>query len=243
MDIDFILQEYDDFVGMRDYERGGEFLELAAEAAGQEGDAHAELIVLNELIGHYRKNDDKEKCLVAIDKTLKAIEEYGSGCELCVGTAYINIGTGYTRFGNPKLALQFFEKAEEIYSVLLNPRDPKWGGLLNNAAAAYEAAGDYAEAKERFERAFRLMSALDKNEDAAVSLVNLAELAELTGSSDMIKSYLDRAYYLLDIVRERGGYYAFLCEKCAPAFLHFGDEKRGEKLLQRAAAIYEENSK
>ena len=37
MDIDFILQEYDDFVGMRDYERGGEFLELAAEAAGQEG--------------------------------------------------------------------------------------------------------------------------------------------------------------------------------------------------------------
>ena len=66
MDIDLVISEYDDFVARREYAAGGEFLKLAAEAARLEGDLSSELAISNELIGHCRKNDDREGCFEAI---------------------------------------------------------------------------------------------------------------------------------------------------------------------------------
>ena len=53
---------------------------------------------------------------------------------------------------------------------------------------------------------------------------------------------LDEAYGLLnaeDIPRD--GYYAFVCEKCAPAFSYYGYFLAAEELKQRAEEIYERN--
>ena len=239
MDIDLVISEYDDFVARREYAAGGEFLKLAAEAARLEGDLSSELAISNELIGHCRKNDDREGCFEAIKRTVELISLTDTGSEPSAGTAYINIGTGYTHFGEPKRALEYFAKAEKIYSETLGARDARWGALYNNAATALQDAGEYAEAGKRYREAAKLMSALDKSEDEAVTYVNMAHLAEVSGeSAERISEYLDRAYYLLDTVSERGSYYAFVCSKCAPSFGHFGDVKRAAELNGRAERIY-----
>lgn len=239
MDTGLVISEYDDFVARRDYAGGGEFLKLASEAARLEGDLSSELVISNELIGHCRKNDDREGCFEAIDRTIELIALTDSGNEPSAGTAYINIGTGYTHFGEPELALEYFAKAEKIYSETLGARDARWGALYNNAATALQDAGKYEEAGKRYREAAKLMSALDKSEDEAVTYVNMAHLAEVSGgSAERISEYLDRAYYLLDTVSERGSYYAFVCSKCAPSFGHFGDVKRAAELNERAERIY-----
>ena len=239
MDIDLVISEYDDFGARRDYAEGGEFLKLAAEAARLEGDLSSELAISNELIGHCRKNDDREGCFEAIKRTVELIALTDTGSEPSAGTAYINIGTGYTRFGEPKRALEYFAKAEKIYSLTLGARDERWGALYNNAATALQDAGEYAEAEKRYREAAKLMSALDKSDDEAVTYVNMAHLIEASGGdTGRITECLNRAYYLLGTVRDGGAYHAFVCSKCAPSFGHFGDVKRAAELNERAERIY-----
>ena len=240
MDIDLVISEYDDFVARREYAEGGEFLKLAAEAARLEGDISSELAISNELIGHCRKNDDREGCFEAIDRTIELIALTDTGNEPSAGTAYINIGTGYTRFGEPKLALTYFTKAEKIYLETLGARDARWGALYNNSATALQDAGEYGEAEKQYLKAAKLMSALDKSDDEAVTYVNMAHLIEASGGdTERITECLNRAYYLLGTVREKGAYHAFVCSKCAPSFKHFGDERRAEELNERAEKIYD----
>ena len=56
MDTQLVIEEYDSFIALKRFREGGEFLELAAEAARNENDLAGELVITNELIGHYRKN-------------------------------------------------------------------------------------------------------------------------------------------------------------------------------------------
>ena len=53
---------------------------------------------------------------------------------------------------------------------------------------------------------------------------------------------LDKAYDLLntpDVTHD--GYYAFVCEKCAPTFAYYGYFMDAEELTKRAEAIYAGN--
>ena len=51
---------------------------------------------------------------------------------------------------------------------------------------------------------------------------------------------LDQAYDLLhDDSAPRDGYYAFVCEKCAPSFSYYGYFLAAEELQKTAEAIYE----
>ena len=53
---------------------------------------------------------------------------------------------------------------------------------------------------------------------------------------------MDQAYELLDQSKApRDGYYAFVCEKCAPAFSWYGFFLQAEELQKRADEIYSKN--
>ena len=238
MDIRGIIDDYEDFVAKRMYAEGGEFLLAAAEAAEAEGDTETLFAVWNELIGHCRKNDDREGCYRAIERVKELTPLAVADTDAAAGTAWVNVATGYNRFGDTENAILYYEKALAVYEKTLGRRDPRMGALMNNYATALQAAGRLDEAEMRFEFALKQMAALDKREDEAVTYVNIAHLKEDRGArAEEITRCLDRAYYLLDTVRERGSYYAFVCSKCAPSFLHFGD-KRGEILNERAEKIY-----
>ena len=59
-------------------------------------------------------------------------------------------------------------------------------------------------------------------------------------ASAQVDGVLDTAQALLDspsLVRD--GYYAFVCEKCAPTFAYYGWFAAADELNERARAIYE----
>lgn len=167
LDTPSVLEEYDDFIARKRYAEGGEFLELAASAATQSGDTASLVTLLNELVGHYRKNNDRGACFRSIARLKELLDNGAVSDDVEIGTAYLNIGTAYNRFGDPEAAIECYGIAEEKYRGKLGRRDYRWGGLFNNAATAYQAAGDYRKAESMFLEAARLMSALDKVADEA----------------------------------------------------------------------------
>ena len=149
MDTQLVIEEYDSFIALKRFREGGEFLELAAEAARNENDLAGELVITNELIGHYRKNDDEQKCRAAIARARELLSS-AEPDEILTGTTFINMGTGYTRFGDFKAAIECFDAAEKAYTGNVSARDKRWGALYNNRASALEAVGEYSEAEEYY---------------------------------------------------------------------------------------------
>ena len=64
--------------------------------------------------------------------------------------------------------------------------------------------------------------------------------AKLEKAEAKINQYLDKAADLLDTPSlPRNGYYAFVCEKCAPTFDYYGFFLYANDLKERAREIYE----
>ena len=83
--------------------------------------------------------------------------------------------------------------------------------------------------------------------EQAVTCLNLANAVEgekgLEAGEREINSLLDRAQELLDgPALPRNGYYAYVCEQCAPTFAYYGYFAAAEELKNRAEAIYHERA-
>ena len=80
--------------------------------------------------------------------------------------------------------------------------------------------------------------------EQAITYLNMADAAEaekgLLDASETIDTCLETAQALLDTpTLARDGYYAFVCEKCAPTFEYYGWFAAANDLNERAKAIYE----
>ena len=112
-------------------------------------------------------------------------------------------------------------------------------------ALALTACGRYAEAKEMFRAALRVMEQQEHGEpEQAITWLNLADALEAElgpeEAAEYTEEYLDRAAALLDAESlPRDGYYAFVCEKCAPVFGHYGYFAQEAELQRRVKEIRE----
>ena len=142
-------------------------------------------------------------------------------------------------------ALPLYRKAQNIYEATLHPSDSRLGGLYNNMALTVMKIGNYREAEELFLKAIKIMSENEHGEaDMAISYCNLADLVSaevgIVEGEKQIEAYLNMAERLLDTESlPRNGYYAFVCEKCAPTFGYYGYFLTEEKLMTRSREIYE----
>ena len=80
--------------------------------------------------------------------------------------------------------------------------------------------------------------------EQAITCLNMANTVEAqTGmerGEGQIFALVERAYELLnDPSAPRDGYYAFVCEKCAPSFSYYGYFLAAQELTKRAEEIYE----
>ena len=80
--------------------------------------------------------------------------------------------------------------------------------------------------------------------EQAITYLNMADAKEAElgaeDAAEAIDTLLERAQTLLDgpdLVRD--GYYAFVCEKCAPTFSYYGWFAAANDLNERARGIYE----
>ena len=208
-------------------------------------DPRGQLMLHNELMGFYRKQGKREEALSHAEAAEALITEMQMEETVTAGTTWVNAGTVHEAFGDPVGGLVFFERARENYEGNLPGNDGRLGGLYNNMGLALTACGRWAEAKEMFRKALAVMAQQEHGEpEQAITWLNMADAleAELGAekAADFTDKYLDRAAELLDTADlPRNGYYAFVCEKCAPVFGHYGYFAEEAELRKRVKEIRE----
>ena len=206
-------------------------------------DARGQLMLNNELMGYYRKQGKREEALAHAEAALDLIRKLGMENTITAGTTWVNAGTVREAFGDAEGGIAFFEKARENYEKNLPPEDGRLGGLYNNMGLAMISCGRYDEAEALFQRALEVMEKQENGElEQAITWLNLADAAETAMNPEeaepRVEVCLTRAEKLLDTEHlPRNGYYAFVCEKCAPVFGHYGWFMTEAELLRRAKEI------
>lgn len=192
-------------------------------------------------MGLYRKVGKRDEALFTVEAVLEKIKEMGVSEQIGSATTYLNSATVYKAFGFPDKSISLFEKAREIYESSLSADDERLGGLYNNMALTLVDLKRFDEAKVLNEKAISVMK--NKPLEIAITYLNMANAIEaekgVLEAHHEIQVYLEKAKTLLEEYKNRDGYYAFVCEKCASVFGYFGDFLYDEELRLRSRRIYE----
>ena len=240
-----IIQKMNDYMSRRDYAGAERHLKYWLEEAKLGFDKRGELLIRNELVGHFRKTANKEGAFESAEEALRLIKELDFADNISAGTTYTNIATAYNAFDENEKSIHFFEKARAVYENNERTAPELLGGLYNNMALTYTALGEYGKAFELYEKALGVMANAENGElEQAITYLNMADLKEAELGSETAESvvfdYLDKAQELLDTpTLPHDGYYAFVCEKCAPSFEYYGYFLVAKDLKNRAEEIYE----
>ena len=239
-----VIRKMDEYMSHRDYDGAERHLLYWLEEARLGRDRKGQLLIYNELVGHYRKTGDREKAQSYGEEAVRLLNLLEMEDSISAGTTYVNVGTACNAFGENEQAIAYFEKARAIYESTSVTRHDLLGGLYNNMALACFALGRYDEAAELYKLALGQMGEVEGGAlEQAVTYLNMADVVEkqtgLEDGEERICDYLDRASELLDSRSvERDGYYAYVCEKCAPVFEYYGYFLAAQDLKTRAEEIY-----
>ena len=240
-----IKDKLDLYMNKKDYEGAERHLLYWLGEAERGHDLRGRLLICNELIGFYRKTVKKEEAFRFCTEALALLKEMDFEESISAGTTYVNAATAYSAFGEQRDALALFQKARALYERIPHTPPHLLGGLYNNMALTCQALGRYEEAFGFYHQALEKMSLVSGGVlEQAVTYLNMADaVAEQSGleeGEEEIGRLLNRAYDLLqDETVTHDGYYAFICERCAPCFSYYGFFAVAEELLQEAKLIYE----
>ena len=245
IDLCRMMEKLDEHLGRNDYAAAERHLDFWLSEARFNNDDQGALSVLNELMGLHRKCGHEVQAMEAVREGLSLLDSLDLEGTVTAGTTFVNAATVYKSFGKAADALPLYRKAQEIYEQHLSQEDGRLGGLYNNMALALVDEKQYGEARRYYEKALAIMANVRYGQlEQAITYLNLADLATaelgLLESEDQVNNYLDRAEALLETPEvPRNGYYAFVCEKCAPTFRYFRRFAYADELKQRSDAIYE----
>ncbi len=239
-----VLAKFDEYTSRNDPAGAERHMLYWLEEARLGGDLHGQFQIQNELMGLYRKTARKEKAFQSMDAALALARELGIGEQTGGATAYLNAATVLCAFGEAERSLPMFEHARAVYEKNLPADDPRMGGLYNNMALTLTSLGRFDEADDLFRRALGVMAGAPNGAlEQAITYLNMADAAYARSADEadgQINDCLETALGLLeDETLERNGYYAFVCEKCAPTFIDYGWTSYGKELQERARSIYE----
>lgn len=239
--IDTFIKELDSFFAKEDLQRAEICLLTWRDIARAVDDRQGELTVLNEMIGFYRQTKNEARGMKAVNDAFALIDALGINEKVSCATIYLNGATTMKSFRKSAEAMEFYDKALEIYRINLDENDPLFAGLYNNMALAFQDLKKHSEAEEYFLKAIKITECNKRNElETAVSCVNLAHLYyDASNEDERVNSLMEKA---LDILENPDffGYekYAFTCRKCAPSFGYFGFFLAEKQLNERADRIY-----
>ena len=240
-----ILEKMDEYMSRRDYVGAERHLRYWLEEAELGRDLRGQLLLYNELAGHYRKTGNREKAIESAEKALALLKTLDFEQTISAGTTYLNAATVMNAFGENERSLALFEKAKAVYDASPKTAPSLLGGLCNNMALTCTALGRYRQAQALFDQAMEVMAKVPGGAlEQAITCLNRADAltAELgaENAEHQVFELLDQAYELLqDPEPPRNGYYAFVCEKCAPAFSYYGYFAAAKALEEEAKRIYE----
>lgn len=242
-----IIEKMNEYMSHRDYAGAERHLLYWLEEAKLGGDIRGELLIYNEMVGHYRKTGEKDKAFGAADLALDTLTTLEMENTISAGTTYTNVATAYNAFGENEKALTLFEKAQAVYESEPRTAPDLLGGLYNNMALVCVAQKQFLKAYALYDKALLVMDKVTGGcLEQAITYLNMANAIEdeigMEQGEERIFSLLDKAYDLLDAGdAPHDGYYAFVCEKCAPTFSYYGYFAAANELLERSEQIYERN--
>lgn len=244
VDLRRCLTRLDEYLDRNDCEAARRHLEYWKAEALACNDLRGLLTIENERMGLFRKLGDEAAADAALTSALELVDRTGLDGSVTAATTWLNAATVHKSFGRAAEALPLYEKARAVYEAALDPADQRLGGLYNNMALALTDLGRYAEARALYEKALAIMAQQPQGAlEMAVTELNLANLAEaergLLDAEAEIEERLDRARALLDRPElPHNGYYAFVCEKCAPSFGYYGRFADAQELKALSEKIY-----
>ena len=240
-----VVEKLDEYMSRRDYAGAQRHLLYWLQEARLGGDLRGELMLQNELVGHYRKTGDREGALENAGAALALIDRLDFGGTISAATTFVNAATAMSAFGEHERALALFEKARPIYESAAATEPRLLGGLYNNMALTCAALGRWDEAGSLYDRAVAQMEKVPGGAlEIAITCLNRADLLAardgMEAAERAIFDLCERAVALLDGPElAHDGYYAFVCEKCAPSFSYYGYFLAAQELTKRAENIYE----
>ncbi|MBR5739641.1 MAG: tetratricopeptide repeat protein [Lachnospiraceae bacterium] len=265
--VDRVLAKVDEALGRNDYSEAERLLLFWRDEAKAGRDVRGLFAVENELMGLYRKTDREQEAVEHAKTALQLVSSKEIGPDsTAAATAYTNAATVYKVFRRFEEALPLYEKAKTIYERDLKPGDGRMGGLYNNMALVLTDLKRCDEAIALYEKALSWMETVrygaleqgmtylnlcdclmtrdakivnDRNEVCAPDDPE-ASLLVPEETDRKIEDYLDLAW---DRINEPGipanGYYAYICQSCAPSFRYYGRENMAVALERMAKEIYE----
>ena len=243
---DRIIEKMNEHMSRRDYAGAERHLKYWLNEAQLGKDTGGELMIRNELIGHFRKTGNREGAFENIISAVILINELKLENTRSAGITYINIATAYNAFGENEKSIEYFKKAQSAFSNLKITEYDLLGGLYNNMALTLVSLSRYEEAFFYYNKALESMEKVPGGElERAITYLNMADAHNEIGgenSENLINGLLDKTYTLLNLPDTvKDGYYAFVCEKCAPAFSYYGYFNEASELNRKAKEIYERN--
>ncbi len=235
-----IIEKADGLFAKNDYKEAGRLLTYWKNEAVQLKDPQGELAMESELVGFYRKQNDPEKGMQSVVRALELVYELDQEETASGATVFINCATACQAFGLPEDAMPLYRQAEQVYKKTLTAWDARFGGLYNNMALALVSLGQFEAASDAYSAALTVMSCVPRGDaECAITWINIAYLYAQQGKDDLIGDCLDQAYKFLRSEKlPHDGYYAFVLEKCAPAFRDFGRPEICLELQRQSEELY-----
>ena len=240
-----IREKVDDYMSRRDYDGVERHLKYWLAEAEMMDDLRGQLMIRNELVGHYRKVGNREGAFESAAAALALLDVMDYTESMSAGTTYVNIATAYNAFQENAESLAMFEKAKAVYESIADTPPELLGGLYNNMALTCAALGKFDEAESLYDKAMERMAYAPNGVlEQAITCLNRANVVEMRAGLEAgearINELIEEAQELLDTPSvPRDGYYAFVCEKCAPSFEYYGYFLVAEDLKERSKKIYE----
>ena len=158
--VERILSKLDEHLYKNDYSSAERHLKYWLSEASGAGDHRTELLMLNELMGIYRKTGRRDEALSCADGACERISKLGISHQVGAATTYLNAATVYKAFGMADKGILLFESAKKTYESELEANDSRFGGLYNNMALALVDLGRYDEANALYAKVIEVMMSL-----------------------------------------------------------------------------------
>lgn len=241
-----VAYKLDELMARKDFSAAERLLKYWLGEAEKNDDEQGVFMLLNELMGYYRKTGRKYEAYEAAERALDMAGPLGYDSSVSGATCYVNAATVYTAFNEFERSIELFEKARVIYEANRTNNEYKLAGLYNNMAIALTGAGKYLSAVEMYEKALDAAGNVENAElEQAMTYLNLLDcLISEKGAGIEIEQqaaeYLEKAREMLDTeTLIRDSYYSYVCDKCVSVYDHFGWFAYAKELRERIRAIDE----
>lgn len=239
-----IIQKLDQHLNRNDYSSALNHLNYWVKEAHALGDENGLLSLYNERMGLYRKIGKKEEAIADAQSSLGLLSKLELDHSKTGGTTLLNAATVYKSFQMAEKSLPLYENALQIFNQVLSPHDSLFGGLYNNMGLALVDMQQFDRANGYYTKALEIMAHAEHGElEQAITHLNMADAIMAQYGIEgavAIDEHVNKAQELLDDpTLPHNGYYAFVAEKCAPSFRHYGYFVYANELEERARSIYE----